>query len=278
MERVRGALGRFRILGAAVALLATAALASIMAVFVFGPPDAPQSDPGSRMDSTASQSAQAISQVVDDVDSTAQGEALVTADGPQAAAPLFWSIPPNRGLHAPELYVLARDDDIAWKGSASASLRARDVYDPGKRYGAFEQILLADAYRGRRVRLSAFMRTRRVAADAGGASLFLRVEDAANNIAFQNMEGGQMPRGDTEWQEYSIVLYVPRSATEIHFGAFLRGPGQLWVDEMRLEIAEPRTPLTGDPGYFSRFLGGRPLHAAQARVLAAPANLGFEAS
>jgi hypothetical protein len=110
-------------------------------------------------------------------------------------------------------------------------------------FGGVGQMVLADNYRNRTVRLSGYLQTIDV---DGVAGLWMRIDGKDEMIALDNMLA-RGPKGNTPWQEYSIVLRVPDAANQIVFGALLSGNGELRADELKLEIVTDDTPTTAVP-------------------------------
>lgn len=140
--------------------------------------------------------------------------------------------------------------------------------------GVLQQSIRADDFRGQRVRLSGYLKARATDADA---NLFLRVDGINDVLASDYMESRPV-RGVTEWTRYSVVLDVPASAVGLTFGFSLVGSGQVWLDDVSLEIVSRGVTPTG----HALGLGGKPqlldrtarnLYRTAAR---GPVNLDFE--
>ena len=104
-------------------------------------------------------------------------------------------------------------------------------------------------YKGKKVQLSAWMRTED--ANDGGAHLWLRVDgqQSGTPLQFDNMTG-RAPTGTTDWQLYSVVLDVPSDAKRLAYGVFVSGRGTMWVSGTKLEAVGPEvasTNLLGKP-------------------------------
>lgn len=114
------------------------------------------------------------------------------------------------------------------------------------------QSILADPWRGGRLRLTAELRTEA----AETATLWLRVDPAAGRyLRFDNLlrrPGGPL-EGTKGWTERQIVLEVPDAAAAIHYGFFLRGSGKVWARRFTLDAVGPEVATT-EPGprYLSR--------------------------
>jgi len=160
----------------------------------------------------------------------------------------------------PAAYAVELDRGVSHGGKASARIRAVEP-DP-KGFGSLMQIARANKYRGKRVRMSAWVKADDV---ARGAALWMRVDgpeqDPTKSLAFDAMDGRKIT-GSRPWQKHEIVLEIAPDAADIAFGAMLSGPGTIWVDDLTFEIVDGTVPLTG---------------SQKAVVLPAePLNLGFE--
>jgi hypothetical protein len=100
-----------------------------------------------------------------------------------------------------------------------------------------------DKYLGKKIKMTAWMKSNEVASWAG---FWLRVDQAGanNSLSFDNMHDRSI-KGTTEWKKYEIVLSVPASATNIAFGALLDRTGQIWFDEINFEVVDNSVASTG---------------------------------
>ena len=140
-------------------------------------------------------------------------------------------------------YEFGIDESVAQEGKASASIRS--IKDTINGYGAFMQSIEPDKYYGRRVRMTGYLKTENV---SGYASLWLRVDSDTITVAFDNMHIGASDRsikGTTDWKRYAIVLDVPANSTLISYGALLSGTGQVWFDNVAIEIVDTSVATTG---------------------------------
>ena len=46
--------------------------------------------------------------------------------------------------------------------------------------------------------------------------------------------------GTTDWSRHAVVLDVPEAAVRLAFGALLHGTGQVWADDLTLEVVDPK--------------------------------------
>lgn len=114
------------------------------------------------------------------------------------------------------------------------------------------QSILAEPYRGGRLRLTAELRTEA----AETATLWMRVDPAEGRyLRFDNLlqrPGGPL-EGNAGWTERQVVLEVPEAAATIHYGFFLRGSGKVWARRFKLEAVGDEIATTEPaPRYLSR--------------------------
>jgi len=88
----------------------------------------------------------------------------------------------------------------------------------------------ADAYRGRRLTLSAELRSTDVAA---GASLWIRVDAGTQMLTLDNGTADALT-GTKEWAQRRVTAIVPSEATTIVVGLLLRGGGTMAARGVRL--------------------------------------------
>lgn len=87
-------------------------------------------------------------------------------------------------------------------------------------------------YRGSKIRLEAFMKTKDV--QQGFAGILLRIDNEDGALKFDNMES-QNITGTNDWKKYSIELDYPEAeASRIYIGGILSGNGEAWFDDFNL--------------------------------------------
>jgi beta-lactamase regulating signal transducer with metallopeptidase domain len=155
----------------------------------------------------------------------------------------------------PGSYLVGIDREQTYQGHASAYLRSKPAGAKG--FGTLMQGFSADQYLGQRVRLTASVKSEGV---SGWAGLWMRVDQGATVISIDNMYDRPI-NGTTGWQEYSVVLDVPKDATGISFGVLLTGAGSIWLSDVKFETVGPDVPVTATP---------------MPRIPAGPRNLDFE--
>lgn len=183
------------------------------------------------------------------------GAALIlsAADTFAAETPKGWFA---AGSH-PKEYEMKLDRAVTHGGKGSASLKSVAAKTSG--FGTLMQTFGADSFRGKRVRLSGYVRAKDVGDWSG---LWMRVDGPRNQtLAFDNMQQRAV-KGTRDWQKYEIVLDVPDEAVEIAFGVLLTGKGEVWVDDLKFEEVGKEVPTTGG--------------ASSQRAPKGPKNLDFE--
>ena len=98
-------------------------------------------------------------------------------------------------------------------------------------------------HRGKRLRLSAFVKTQDIKDWAG---VWMRVDgpEQGRSLAFDNMQDRPI-KGTADWTRHEIVLDVPDKATNISFGILLHGEGKLWLDDVQFQVVDTSVPTTG---------------------------------
>jgi bifunctional DNase/RNase len=97
-------------------------------------------------------------------------------------------------------------------------------------FADLRQAILADAYRGRRVRVSAEVRTAGVQERAG---LYLRVIDPERKRPPEERRQAVV-EGSRNWSRLHAEAEVPEDSVFVLFGISLNGPGEVWVRDVEL--------------------------------------------
>ncbi len=196
------------------------------------------------------------------------GEGRVPVPSADAAPPPVREVPgAPRGWVAwsdqPTHFEVGRDAGSPHGGRASGYVQLGDAAGGAK--AVLRQAVQAGPYRGRRVRLAGWLRTR----GPGRSGLFLRVDGVDLMLGLANMEDRAVA-GESGWRLYDLVLDVPPEAADITFGLWRDGPGRTWVDDFTLEAVAhaPATNLLTDPCPITRVPSEPPPAVA--------ANLDFE--
>jgi hypothetical protein len=107
-------------------------------------------------------------------------------------------------------------------------------------FATLMQQLAPDNYLGKRLRVSASLRTE----EAAKAQLWLRIDGPNGQpLGFYNMDDRPVT-GTTGWKRYEVVLDVPAQAVGVAFGYFLFGKGEVWADGFKLEAVGKEVPVS----------------------------------
>lgn len=182
-----------------------------------------------------------------------------------------WSENSSRHIYGARAEVGA-DYGIAHSGRASVFIR----HYPDAEYSGINivQLIRAAAFKGKRVRLSAHMKTRNIGRSSlsDAAALTISCDGGPPRFVFAAQEHiVKAPK----WRPVTIVMDVPSDATLLEFGISLWGGGEVWADDFEIETVSRSVPLTHTP-WRVKHAGpkepGKPLFEPNA----APMNLGFE--
>ncbi|MBI2968981.1 MAG: hypothetical protein HYY40_14360 [Bacteroidetes bacterium] len=141
----------------------------------------------------------------------------------------------------PGSYEMGTDKWAGQDGKNAATIKSKDKKING--FGTLMQNCLPDMFRGKRVRMTGYMKSKDVIQWAG---FWLRVDQPNSNtpLSFDNMHDRSV-KGTSEWQKYEIVLDVPLNSSNIAYGALLAGTGQIWFDNLSFEVVDNSIPVTG---------------------------------
>jgi len=152
---------------------------------------------------------------------------------------------------APEDFEVTADRELRTTGQSSIAISSAR----SEGWGTLYQFADAVPMRGKRIELTADIRSRDVARNAG---LYVRIDAADGTaLALDNMwygygDGGQdggirnrSLSGDNEWTTTTIVIDVPADAHALSYGLYLDGPGKAWLDDAHFEVVSNDTPITG---------------------------------
>ena len=157
----------------------------------------------------------------------------------------------------PDKYEMGTDPGSGRNGNNAATIKSEKRHIKG--FGTLMQNISTDQYKGKRIRLTGYLKSDNV---DGWAGLWLRVDgrkkvssvqttyrhrenssritsdvsgnDKRKTLAFDNMYNRQVT-GTTTWTKCEIVLDVADTASNIAFGALLSGTGQIWLDELKFD-------------------------------------------
>jgi hypothetical protein len=168
--------------------------------------------------------------------------ALATVPAPSANA----QQPPKGWIQAgmnPGDYDMAVDAKGGRSGGTCAYIRAKTP--DARTFGTLMQTFDAGDYKGKRLRLSGWVKSAGVDRWAG---LWMRIDGPMDSrgpamLGFDNMQNRPI-KGTTDWKAYEVVLDVPQQAVTVNFGILLEGAGHAWLDGVRFDVVGPEVPVT----------------------------------
>jgi hypothetical protein len=122
----------------------------------------------------------------------------------------------------------------ALEGGGGECVYLKSVMPRPKAGGFICKTVAAESYSGKRLRLSASIRT--ALPEGAGVQLWLRVDGPwkKKEGCFDNMFERRI-RGVTDWGQYQVEVDVPADGENIVYGVLLDGTGQLWMRDLVLE-------------------------------------------
>jgi predicted Ser/Thr protein kinase len=165
-----------------------------------------------------------MAEILDRTAATVQSHAL--AVDPSWQVPAGWTARETREHE----YRVGMDHRIVHGGKSSLFLRSL-VAHPTGRITVFQNFL-PTRYRGRRVRLTAFLRSE--AASPGGIL----------GIHSGNLAARCDVSGTTGWKKYELVMDVPTQSDGTGIALTLEGPGTVWADDFQFEPVDSSVPVS----------------------------------
>ncbi|WP_090917197.1 AraC family transcriptional regulator [Bacillus sp. 103mf] len=168
----------------------------------------------------------------------------------QKGLPKGWVL---SGSHPAE-YEMGLDYEVVHQGKVSAYIKAKEDVTHGG-FTTLMQIFKADKYRGKRLRLTAFIKSKSVKDWAG---LWMRVDGKDTEpLAMDNMQNRPI-KNTKNWEPYSVVLDIKEEAFGIAFGILLSGEGCIWADSFRLDEVDVKVSSTDLAENFYETLSEEP--------------------
>jgi hypothetical protein len=136
---------------------------------------------------------------------------------------------------SPDKYDAGIDKGAGQNGINAATIKSITKDIDGKSMDGFAslgQSFNPSKYLGKKIKLSGYVKSADV---TGWASLWMRI-DQPSKYTLANMQG-KFVRGTSEWTMCEIILDVPKDTKNIAFGGLLNGSGQMWFDNLKIEVA-----------------------------------------
>lgn len=105
--------------------------------------------------------------------------------------------------------------------------------------GVLLRTIAVDKYRGKRVRMTIYVKTVSVRDTAEGAGMwFLGIWDGAGVLDQKKIIG------TTGWKKYSTVVDISPYVFQITYGVFLHGTGRIFFKKIAFDIVDNTVPVT----------------------------------
>jgi hypothetical protein len=108
-------------------------------------------------------------------------------------------------------------------------------------YGVAMQAFDAKPWRGKRVRVAAFIKTSQVTARGDFWARAQGNDSPDDGPGLSSASVALPPTAD--WVRFELVFEVPEDALDVQLGAGIQGPGQLWIDDVKVEAVSRSVPL-----------------------------------
>jgi hypothetical protein len=155
-----------------------------------------------------------------------------------AAGPAGWFLAGS----APADYNMGMDAKTFHGGKGSGFLASSAVKPTG--FGTLMQQFTPHQFVGKRVRLSAWVKSERIVDWAG---VWMRVDGTSGkSVAFDNMQSRPI-KGTNDWTKYDVVLDVPSDAANLAFGILIAGSGEAWIDDVSFAVVDTSVATTERP-------------------------------
>jgi hypothetical protein len=143
-----------------------------------------------------------------------------------------WEVPEGWTANETKLheYRVGRDSGVVHSGKSSLFLKSLVARPTGS--VKVVQSFIAKPYLGKRVRLTAFVKSEAVVRRAA-LDLVASFDAATAKVA-----------GTTSWKKYEVVVNVPAASDTIRIMLMLEGAGALWADDFTFEQVGSSVPIT----------------------------------
>jgi len=168
-------------------------------------------------------------------------------------------------------YTVGIDHRTVHGGSAALTITGTDT--SRVRFSGVGQFLRADTYRGKRIRLRAWVQQQSIVGSDIG--LWMRIDGPGVMQGFDNFSTRPLV-GTAGWHAVEVILDVPDDAIGVAFGVLMSGSGALFVDDMTFEVIPSTGPTTNQLAGFVAGPDSASAVASYARSGNTPVNLDFE--
>ena len=104
-------------------------------------------------------------------------------------------------------------------------------------YGTIAQNASPGPYLGKRIRLSAYLKTD--AAKEGALWIVVHDEDLNKGSGANGESTGKVLKGTQGWTQIAHIVDIPTTTKAVSFGIDSEGAGTVWVDGFQIEVLGP---------------------------------------
>ncbi len=133
------------------------------------------------------------------------------------------------------------ETNMVYQGKPCFFLKTKEGASFGK--GVLQQAFEAYEYRGKRLRLSGFLKTEQIESSPtwepfkGGITLGLQIEGV--NEMLRRVSAREHPlQGTHDWTRHELEVDVPQTSISVGLGLVFTGRGQVWLSDVQLEVVD----------------------------------------
>lgn len=194
----------------------------------------------------------------------------VAAEPAIVPVPRFWLL---RGTGA-QNYDLLSDSSNVMSGRKSVLIRSHRKDISATLTGSVMQSAAAESLLGKRIEVSAYLSVDERVRERT-VKLWFTALDSKNLLLATGDSSRQFPKIAGEWTRVHFVIDVPWGTAQAEYGVTLRGPGAVWMDDVRLTPVDATVVAVTNEA-LPRQLGQRVEVANTEGPIPRPENLDFE--
>jgi len=127
-------------------------------------------------------------------------------------------------------------DKSTYKKTGSNSFCFKSI---NKRFSgeiSLKQTCLANDYWGKKVKFTAYIKTRKLSDSVDMQILSLAAPGEQQVMSFDILD--ERIKGKNDWTKYELMLYIPENSNIIQYGITFWGAGKVWFGNVSFEIAD----------------------------------------
>lgn len=153
--------------------------------------------------------------------------------------------------HFASPYRMGIDLNVKHGGEASVFIERDEQADPQKGV-EMSQMIPAKKFQGKRVQLTAYIKSENLTGDAG-ILLLVNQQSLSDSsmLAFLGIKSGTTEllnrkgiQGTNDWKPLTITIDVPNDAEFLTISALMRGAGKIWLDDFSIKAVGKDVPVS----------------------------------